>query len=301
VILRYTGFRNRGRNMSNQKIKLRNGIVFNTLTEGPNGAAGNEPWIVCSNSLATNLHMWDDFAAAMRGRYRVFRYDQRGHGGTDAPPPPYAPHELVDDVVGLMDAAGIAKAHFVGLSMGGSTGLGLTLTFPDRVVSLTMCDCRTAAMASAWWDERIASARANGMAAMAEPTANSWFTKESHDAKIPAIDQLREMVRTTKLDGYVGCIEALKIYDYSKDLEGIRTPTLLVVGDQDADRPKTMAADAKRIPGAGFVIIPGAGHISNIENPTAFNAAVAPFIDKVQGGALTRPSQRARTILPAPS
>lgn len=266
--------------MSNQKITLPNGIAFNTLTEGPSGA----PWIVCSNSLATNLHMWDEFAAAMRDRYRVFRYDQRGHGGTDAPPPPYTPQELVDDVIGLMEGAGIGKAHFVGLSMGGSTGLGLTLSHPDRVASLTMCDCRTAAMAGSYWNDRIAAARTNGMAAMAEPTANSWFTKESHAAKHPAIAKLKEMVSATKLDGYVGCIEALKVYDYSKNLESIRTPALLVVGDQDADRPKTMAADARRIPGAGFAIIPVAGHISNIENPAAFNAAVAPFIDKVQRG-----------------
>jgi 3-oxoadipate enol-lactonase len=264
--------------MPAQTIKLPNGIVFNTLTEGPSGA----PWIVCSNSLATDLHMWDEFAAAMRERYRVFRYDQRGHGGTDAPPPPYTPQDLVDDVIGLMDAAGIARAHYVGLSMGGSTGLGLTLNYPQRVVSLTMCDCRTAAMAGTYWDERIAAAQSNGMAALADPTANSWFTKASHAAGHPAIARLREMVRTTKLDGYVGCIAALKVYDYSKNLETIRIPALLVVGDQDADRPTTMAADAKRIPGAGFAIIPGAGHISNIENPAAFNAAVAPFIDRVQ-------------------
>jgi 3-oxoadipate enol-lactonase len=188
----------------------------------------------------------------------------------------------VGDVIGLMDAVGIAKTHVVGLSMGGSTGLGLTLNHADRVTSLTMCDCRTAAMASTYWDERIAAARANGMAAMAEPTAKSWFTQASHAADHPAIAKLREMVSTTKLDGYIGCVEALKVYDYSKNLETMRIPTLLVVGDQDADRPTTMAADAKRIPGAGFVVIPGAGHISNIENPAAFNAAVAPFIDKVQ-------------------
>lgn len=268
--------------MASAQIVRLNGIAFNTLIEGPANASSNTPWIVLSNSLATNLHMWDDFAAAMRDRYRVLRYDQRGHGGTDAPPPPYSPQNLVDDALGLMDAAGIAKAHFVGLSMGGSTGLGLTLSAPARVASLTMCDCRTAAMASVWWDERIALAKANGMAAMADPTANSWFTKASHAANHPAIDKLREMIRTTKLDGYIGCIEALKVYDYSKNLESIRTPGLLVVGDQDADRPKTMAEDAKRIPGAGFAIIPGAGHISNIENPAAFNAVVAPFIDKVQ-------------------
>lgn len=259
------------------KLKA-NGITFNTLTEGPEGA----PWIVLSNSLATNLTMWDEFAAAMRDRYRVFRYDQRGHGGTDAPPPPYAAAQLVDDVVALMDAAGIERAHFVGLSMGGSTGLGLTQRFPERVVSLTMCDCRTLAAGIPGWNERIRVAREQGMAATVDATVSTWFTPASRAADIPAIEKLRGMVRTTKVDGYVGCIEALKAYDYSKGLESIRKPTLLVVGDQDGDRPKTMAEDAKRIPGARFVVIPDAGHISNIENPAAFNAAVGAFIDGVK-------------------
>lgn len=259
------------------KLKA-NGITFNTLTEGPEGA----PWIVLSNSLATNLTMWDEFAAAMRDRYRVFRYDQRGHGGTDAPPPPYPPAQLVDDVVALMDAAGIDRAHFVGLSMGGSTGLGLTHRFPERIISLTMCDCRASAAGISGWDERIRVAREGGMGAAVDTTVATWFTKASRDANIPAIDKLKGMVRTTKVDGYVGCIEALKTYDYSSYLDTLSRPTLLVVGDQDGDRPKSMAEDAKRIPGARFAIIPDAGHISNIENPDAFNKIVGSFIDSVK-------------------
>jgi 3-oxoadipate enol-lactonase len=263
--------------MAMQKIKA-NGITFNTLTEGPEGA----PWIVLSNSLATNLTMWDEFAAFMRDRYRVFRYDQRGHGLTDAPPPPYPPAQLVDDVIALMDAARIQRAHFVGLSMGGSTGLGLTQRFPERVISLVMCDCRASAAGIPGWDERIRVAREGGMAAAVDSTVSTWFTQASSDANIPAIDKLKGMVRTTKVDGYVGCIEALKVYDYSKDMESLNKPTLLVVGAQDGDRPKSMAEDAKRIPGARLVIIPDAGHISNIENPDAFNKAVRPFIDSVK-------------------
>ncbi len=120
------------------------------------------------------------------------------------------------------------------------------------------------------------------MEAAVDSTVSTWFTQASRDANIPAIDKLKGMVRTTKVDGYVGCIEALKVYDYSKDMESLDKPTLLVVGAQDGDRPKSMAEDAKRIPGARFVIIPDAGHISNIENPDAFNKAVGPFIDSVK-------------------
>ncbi len=263
--------------MAPQKLNA-NGITFNTLTEGPEGA----PWIVLSNSLATNLTMWDEFAAFMSDRYRVFRYDQRGHGGTDAPPPPYPPAQLVDDVVALMDVAGIQRAHFVGLSMGGSTGLGLVHRFPERVISLTMCDCRASAAGIPGWNERIRVAREDGMDATVDATVSTWFTQASRDANIPAIDKLKGMVRTTKVDGYVGCIEALKVYDYSSYLDSVGKPTLLVVGEQDGDRPKSMAEDAKRIPGARLVVVPNAGHISNIENPDAFNKLVGPFIDSVK-------------------
>src|SRR6478736_10479531 len=114
-----------------------NGITFNCQVEGPEGA----PWVVFSNSLATDLSMWDEQAAALKQNFHVLRYDHRGHGATEATEGRYNFDQLVADVVGLFDALSIKRAHFVGLSMGGMTGLALTQKHPDRVASLAACDC----------------------------------------------------------------------------------------------------------------------------------------------------------------
>ena len=113
-----------------------NGIGFETRFDGPEGA----PVVVLSNSLATNLSLWDALVSALAGRYRVFRYDQRGHGGTQVTPPPYRIPQLADDALALMDAAGIARAHWIGISMGGITGLCVAQKAPERLLSLAVCD-----------------------------------------------------------------------------------------------------------------------------------------------------------------
>src|SRR5262249_61769018 len=126
-----------------------NGITFNYAIDGPEGA----PWLVLSNSLATTLAMWDEQAAALTSKHRVLRYDQRGHGATDAPAGRYAFDTLVADAVALMDAAGIKRAHFGGLSMGGATALGLAQQHPDRVDSIIVCDsgCMSTPQSSQQW------------------------------------------------------------------------------------------------------------------------------------------------------
>ena len=135
------------------KIKA-NGITINYQIDGPAGA----PWIVFSNSLATTLAMWDEQAAALKFSFRVLRYDQRGHGGTDAPAGRYAFATLLDDAVALLDALSIEKAHFAGLSMGGATALGLAERHPDRFERIIVCDspCRSTPQSSQQWQERIA-------------------------------------------------------------------------------------------------------------------------------------------------
>ena len=153
-----------------------NGITFNVQLDGPEGA----PWLVFSNSLACNLTMWDDQAAYFKSRFRVLRYDQRGHGGTEAPGGPYTFDLLVADVIALFDALSIERAHFAGISMGGMTALGLAEQHPDRLLSVAPCDCSSASTpASAQqWAERIAAAEQGGMGVMIDSTVARWFGAE---------------------------------------------------------------------------------------------------------------------------
>src|SRR5262249_52325244 len=154
-----------------------NGLNFNYTIDGPDGA----PWLVFSNSLATTVAMWDEQAAALQGKYRVMRYDQRGHGGTDAPGGRYAFATLIADAVALVDALGIRRAHFAGLSMGGATALGLAEQHPDRVDRIIACDsaCMSTPQSSQQWEERIQVAQREGMEALVEPTMARWFPPET--------------------------------------------------------------------------------------------------------------------------
>jgi 3-oxoadipate enol-lactonase len=263
--------------MLTMKIALPSG-TFHCAVEGKAGA----PWIVASNSLATNLSLWDAFAQSAADRYRVFRYDQRGHGGSSAGKPPYAMADLARDALALMDEVGISKAHWIGISMGGATGWGIAQSAPERLLSATLCNTVINATAAGDWEERLALVRKQGLQVLVEPTLERWFTKKSVADKARCVDLVRRMIETTSVDGFTGCANALQTFDFSRDLESIRVPMLLVAGAEDGNKPQTMAADAKRVPVARLAIVPEAGHLCNIENPAAFNRIVGDFIDAAQ-------------------
>jgi 3-oxoadipate enol-lactonase len=252
-----------------------NGITFNVQLDGPEGA----PWLVFSNSLATNLTMWDEQAAYFKPRFRILRYDQRGHGGTDAPSGPYAFDTLVADVIGLFDALSIDGAHFVGISMGGMTALGLAETHPERVRSIAPCDCSAASTpASAQqWEERVAAARQGGMASMVDGTVGRWFPPERIAAGPPFLPKVRAMVAETPLNGFAGCAAAISNYDYRPGLGAIKRPVLVVVGTKDAVLPGARQIQAA-IPGSQLVELEGAGHLSNLDRPDEYNRALDRFL-----------------------
>ena len=177
------------------KIKA-NGISFHCRVDGRDGA----PWLVFSNSLATNLSMWDEQAEALRDHFHILRYDQRGHGGTDAPEGAYDFDTLIADAVALFDAFEIKRTHFVGLSMGGMTAVGLAEKHPDRLNRVVACDCGPAStpQSAQQWAERIAIGRANGMEALVEQTIQRWFPAEFLAANPAVVGKVREMVRTTR-------------------------------------------------------------------------------------------------------
>jgi 3-oxoadipate enol-lactonase len=253
-----------------------NGLSLEVRIEGQSG-----PCIIFSHSLATNLSMWKEQAVLLSRNFRVVRYDTRGHGSSDVPSGPYHMRDLVNDVVGLMDALLIEKAHFVGLSLGGSTAIGLAIDHPERILSIAVCDARADAPASfrAAWDERIQIARDQGMPALVEPTLQRWFTPASYIAKPAVIAKVRAMIGSTPPEGFIACAQALQSLDYATKLEAIRVSVLLLAGAEDSVFPALNREMFARIPGARIVSIPGAGHLSSLDQPDAFSAALLDFLE----------------------
>jgi 3-oxoadipate enol-lactonase len=252
------------------------GITFNCMLEGPEDA----PVVTLSNSLATNLHMWDDQMPAL-AEYRVLRYDKRGHGGTEAPAGPYTLEMLADDVIALWNALGIEKSHFIGLSIGGMTGQALALKKPPALQSLVLCDTSSYMPPDSGpqWDERIGTAEREGMAALVDATMARWFSENFIANQPEKAEKVRDMIRTTSVAGYVGCCRAIMRLDYTDRLPEIEVPTMVIVGEHDPGTP--VAANAvihEKVPNSEFLVIRDALHLSNMERPDDFNAAVTDFI-----------------------
>jgi 3-oxoadipate enol-lactonase len=211
------------------------------------------------------------------------RYDTRGHGGSDAPSGAYTLAQLVDDVVGLLDRLAIDRVNWIGLSMGGMIGQGMALSHSDRIESLVLAD--TAAIipdeAQPVWQERIDAVRQKGMAAVAESTLQRWFTPNYLKRKLPEVDQIRQQILMTSVDGYIGCSEAIRRLNYLNRLAAIQTPTLIMVGADDPGTP-VAASEAMhaRIAGSKLAVIPAAAHLSNIEQAEIFNTNLMTFLNQ---------------------
>jgi 3-oxoadipate enol-lactonase len=257
------------------KIKA-NGISINYQIDGPERA----PWLIFSNSLATSLATWDEQAAALKDRFRVLRYDQRGHGGTEAPAGRYTFDTLLDDALALMDAVGIPKATFAGLSMGGATALGLAERHPDRFERIIVADspCQSTPQSSQQWEERIAVAQKQGIEALVEPTVARWFPPETVAKNPPYLDKIRAMIRATPVNGFIGCAAALAAHDYAAAVATVKCLTLFIVGAKDGVTPAAMAKLHDKLPGSRFISLPGAGHISNMDRAGEFNSALRDFL-----------------------
>lgn len=244
--------------------------------DGPAGA----PWLLLSNSLMTDLTLWDAQVAAWSGRFRILRYDQRGHGGSGLTDTPATLDQLVADALALLDHFGIATASVGGVSMGAATVLGLAGRHPDRVTRVLASDgqAKTAPGGAQGWHDRIAFARTNGMPAVVAATVPRWFRPGFIEDGNADYRRALAMMGSTTLDGYVAGATALTNYDFEADLPSIRVPVLLVAGAQDGAMPATMRALQPRIVGSRFQEIPDAGHLPNLEQPDAFNAIAGAFL-----------------------
>jgi 3-oxoadipate enol-lactonase len=260
------------------KVKA-NGIETHYTLDGPAGA----PVVTLSHSLATDLSMWDPQMDALRARYRVLRYDTRGHGGTDAPAAAYTLDQLADDASALLKALGIAKTHWCGLSMGGMIGQTLALKRPELFLTLSLCDTssRIPAEAKPLWAERIKTAETKGMESLVEPTIGRWFTAPFRERRRDVVGRVEAMIRSTPPRGYAGCCAAISALDLTDRISAISVPTLIVVGEDDQGTPVAASRVMnERIKGSELVILPSAAHLSNMEQPEAFTAALTRFLAK---------------------
>ena len=257
-----------------------NGISVHYTLEGP--ASG--PVITMSNSLASNLSMWEPQMPVLTSHYRVLRYDTRGHGGTEATAGPYSLDELSEDVRALLRALGITRTHFIGLSMGGMIGQIIAIKYPQMLQSLVLCDTmsRVPTEAKPMWDDRIHTAETGGMEPLVEPTLARWFTEPFRQKGSPVLDQVRTMIRSTPPRGYTGCCHAIAALNLTDHLKAITLPTLIIVGEDDPATPVAAShVIHEQVRGSELVILKSAAHLSNLEQPEAFNQALTAFLPKV--------------------
>ena len=255
-----------------------NGIGVHYVTEG----AGDAPWVTMSHSIAADHTFWDAEAAALAAAgYRVLRYDTRGHGKSAVGSDPYSLDLLARDVIGLWDALGIARSHFIGLSLGGMTGLVLGLDHPGRVERLVIANARSQADApfTALWDQRIALATSDGMAPIAEASLARWFTGDFIKGFSAEVARVRAVIEATPTAGFAGAGRAIRAIDLHRRLGALACPTLFIAGAEDGACPaEGIRADHRAVAGSHYVELSPAAHISNLEQPQAFVDAVADFL-----------------------
>jgi 3-oxoadipate enol-lactonase len=228
-----------------------------------------------SNSLGTDLGMWEETLPWLMERFRVLRYDQRGHGRSPAPPGPYTIADLAGDALDLLDRLGLERASFCGVSLGGMTGMWLAVNAPDRLDRLALC-CTSAYLPPREnWTERAATVRARGMEAVVEAALERWFTPAAAECRPDAVERTRRALLDVSAEGYAGCCEAIAAHDLRAEVGSIRVPTLvLAAADDPATPPEHGRLIAEAVEGARSVVLERGRHLVAVEQPDDFARAV---------------------------
>jgi 3-oxoadipate enol-lactonase len=242
--------------------------------EGPERA----PVLMLSNSLGTNLHMWDAQVAPFTHHFRLVRYDRRGHGRSGAPRGPYSMERLGRDVLAILDGLGIGRINWCGLSMGGMVGQWLGAHAANRIDKLILSNTACYFDDKTMWAGRIKLVREKGLAGLVDANMERWFTKEFRESSLQAVAPIREMFLATNVEGYVACGEAIRDMDHRPLLPNIKAPTLVIAGRFDPATPLDMNDFIRdQIPGAKLAILEAA-HIANVEQPQAYADTVLGFL-----------------------
>jgi len=255
-------------------IKVDDGCTIHVEVEGPEAA----PVLMMSNSLGTDLHMWDEQVAPFTEHFRLVRYDRRGHGKSSVPKGPYSMARLGRDVLGVLDGLQIAKINWCGLSMGGMVGMWLGANAANRLDKLILSNTAAYFPDKAVWDGRIKMIRDKGLAGIVDTNMERWFTKGFRERAPQPMEKMRRMFLATDVEGYIGCGEAIRDMDHRPLLAKIAAPTLVIAGRHDPATPLDGNAFIKEhIPGAKLAVL-DAAHIANFEEPQAYADTVLGFL-----------------------
>ncbi|WAP70426.1 3-oxoadipate enol-lactonase [Jiella pelagia] len=257
-----------------------NGIALHHRVDGPEGA----PTLVLINSLGTDYRIWDAVVPMLAGRYRVIRYDKRGHGLSEVPPAPYRMEDHAADLLALLDHYAVGEALVVGLSIGGQIGLGLAAIDQNRLAGLVLMDTAHKIGDAAGWNGRIAAIETDGIASIADQILSRWFTPAFRSPDNPAFRGYTSMLVNSPSQGYIGSCAALRDADHTETARNLEVATLCMVGDQDGSTPPDLVkACADLIVGAKFEIVEGAGHLPCIEQPEMTARLIGDFAGEIFG------------------
>jgi 3-oxoadipate enol-lactonase len=236
------------------------------------------PVLVFSNSLGADFSMWDPQVAELAKHFRVVRYDTRGHGQSSVTAGDYTIEQLGRDVLDLVEALRLERVHFCGLSMGGMIGIWLGVNASHRLHRLILCNTAARIGSAETWNARIATVRKDGMKPVAAAVIERWFTPQFRAAFPERVAKTQAMLETTPAAGYAACCAAIREMDQRETVSQIKIPTLVIYGAKD---PVTPPADAEflneRISGSVKLEL-DAAHLSNVEQPDTFTAAVSSFL-----------------------
>lgn len=237
------------------------------------------PLLALPSSLGTTTELWDANVPAWSETFRILRYDQRGHGGSEVPPAPYSVEDLGRDFVSLLDELGIERVSFCGLSLGGATAMWLAVNVPARIDGLILgCTSPRFGDPDAWLD-RAAVVRDKGLEAIADTVLERWFTPGFAQDRPEVPARFHKLLVNTSREGYAGCCEALAGWDFRDELGQIEAPTLVIAGAEDIAAPADHGRlIADRIPKASLVVLPGAAHLGNVEPAGAFSSLVTEHL-----------------------
>lgn len=269
------------------------GVSFNVSIEGPEGA----PALLIGHSLGSDLSQWDPQMPSLARRFRVIRYDSRGHGLTELTPGPYSIDLLGRDALALMDALGVKKAHFMGLSLGGLVGMWLMVNAPERVDRIILANTNACFGHPDIWNARIRQALAEGLDAMAAGTMDRWFTREFQERAPLDVEASAARFRATPAEAYAATAAALRDADLREAIRSVKHRVLVIVGTQDpATPPAAGGLIADHIAGARLVALEAA-HLSNIEAANDFTRAIVSFL--TGPAAVAKPEKKKAAKAPA--
>lgn len=242
--------------------------------DGTEGA----PWLTFCNSLGTDLTMWDPQVHALSSRFRILRYDRRGHGRSATPPGAWSLADLGQDVLALWDALGITRSHYCGLSIGGLTAQWLAVHAPDRLLRVAACATAARIGTADSWATRITQVQAHGLSSLVDGTRARWFSPAFSQAHQACVDQVLATFAATPPAGYIGCCQALAQADLRTQLDSIQVPLLALAG---ADDPVCPPADLQTLANTTaqghYAAVPGR-HLCNLESADAFNTTLQRFL-----------------------